>query len=222
MFGAVRRWALAAAGLRTPPDGTVTPTYPSSLLAEPPPARSWRRVGIVPWRRTRHRRHALTEVKGMNERPALGELGLSTGKKGLSGSCSSTACATVRPVPAVRPGAGARPARLLRQPGAGRPALHHRLALEGGFNGIVIQIGLAEKFYGLRRRGPADPQAERQDRHPLGRRGALAAATPASTTRSGWARTRSATRSTSARPRRTRTSRRLRRSARTRSGSACR
>jgi hypothetical protein len=61
-----------------------------------------------------------------------------------------------RPVPALRSGIGARPARLLRQaaasdffanPAASDPKYIVKLGVEGGFNGIVLQIGLAEKFY---------------------------------------------------------------------------
>ncbi|HEV2374572.1 MAG TPA: hypothetical protein VGS19_20715 [Streptosporangiaceae bacterium] len=39
------------------------------------------------------------------------------------------------------------PRDFFANPAAGDPAYIARLALEGGFNGIAIQIGLAEKFY---------------------------------------------------------------------------
>ena len=84
----------------------------------------------------------------MTQRPALAQLGLGAGRR--QGSPDPV---PARPrqrhcaVPAVRPGSGARPARLLRQSGRGDPRYIIRLALEGGFNGIAIQIGLAEKFY---------------------------------------------------------------------------
>ena len=91
-------------------------------------------------------------------------------------------------------------------PASKDPEYQFRLAAEAGYSAIACQIGMAEQVLPrLRRPGAADPQGQRQDRHPALRRGALAAATPRSRTRSGSAPTRSATRSTSARRARTRT-----------------
>lgn len=50
-------------------------------------------------------------------------------------------------LPVVRPGVRARPRDFFANPPAADPRYVIRLALEGGFNGIANQIGLAEKFY---------------------------------------------------------------------------
>ena len=99
----------------------------------------------------------------------LGELGLDAGKKTRLhrilyqyGLRNGTAL-----VPSLRPGPGARSARLLRQPPGRRPGVHrqarrrrrlqrHRPSGRPG----------GEVLLGLRGRGTADPEAEREDRHP--------------------------------------------------------
>ena len=87
-------------------------------------------------------------------------------------------------------------------PASKDPDYQFRLAAEAGYSAIACQIGMATKYYpDYAGRGAADPQGQRQDRHPALRRRALDPATPRSRTPSGSAPTPSATRSTSARPR---------------------
>ena len=146
----------------------------------------------------------------MNTRPTLSELGLEHRQEGPAAphpAIEHGLAQRHRALPALRPGTRARAAGLLRQPGGRRPALH-RPAGRGGRlqrHRRPDRPG-REVLLGLRRRGAAGPQAQRQDRHPVRRRGALAAARHASTTPCGSAPTRSATRSTSARRRRSATS----------------
>ena len=103
------------------------------------------------------------------------------------------------------------------------PDYQFSLAAEGGYSAIACQIGLADEVLPrLRRQRAADPQGQRQDRHPAVRRRRSRPATPRSRTRSGSAPTRSATRSTSAPRARTRTCCSSSRSARTATASACR
>src|SRR5262245_33185782 len=52
-----------------------------------------------------------------------------------------------RPVPPCDQGLEHGPRDFVANPAAGDPKYIVKLALEGGFNGIAIQIGLAEKFY---------------------------------------------------------------------------
>ena len=58
-------------------------------------------------------------------------------------------------------------------PASSDPRYIVKLALEGGFNGIALQIGLAGSLLGLCRRGAADPQAQRKDGHPAETSGTL-------------------------------------------------
>ena len=136
----------------------------------------------------------------MSTRPSLDQIGVSTGKKarlhrilyrhGLRNGTAiflpydqgwSTARGTSSP---TRP--PATPVHHQARAG-GRLQWHRHPDRPGG-----------EVLLGVCGRGPADPQAERQDRHPA-HRSAVAGRTPPWKTRSGWARTRSATRCTSAR-----------------------
>ena len=85
----------------------------------------------------------------MNARPALGHLGLSTGKKArlhriLRQHGLGNGTAMFLP---YDQGLEHGPRDFFANPEAGGPAYVIKLALEGGFNGIAIQIGLAEKFY---------------------------------------------------------------------------
>lgn len=114
------------------------------------------------------------------------------------------------------------PRDFFADPVAGDPKYIVKLALEGGFNGIAIQIGLAEKFYWdyagevpliLKLNGKTDIPADTR---------ALSPCTPPSRTRCGSARMRSATPSTSAHRPRTPTSPSTASYARTASDSVCR
>ena len=69
-------------------------------------------------------------------------------RPGCTGSCTSTACATARrcSCPTTRV-SSTDPRDFFANPAASDPRYIVRLAVEGGFNGIAIQIGLAEKFY---------------------------------------------------------------------------
>ena len=69
-------------------------------------------------------------------------------RPGCTGSCSSTACATARrcSCPTTRVSSTDR-GTSSPTPRPRDPRYIVRLAVEGGFNGIAIQIGLAEKFY---------------------------------------------------------------------------
>lgn len=82
-------------------------------------------------------------------RPSLSELGLSTGKKArlhriLSEHGLRNGTAIFLP---YDQGLEHGPRDFFANPAASNPKYVISLALEGGFNGIAIQIGLAEKFY---------------------------------------------------------------------------
>ncbi len=84
-----------------------------------------------------------------NSRPGLDRLGLSTGKKArlhkiLYRHGLENGTAIFLP---YDQGLEHGPRDFLANPVAGDPKYIIKLALEGGFNGIAIQIGLAEKFY---------------------------------------------------------------------------
>jgi len=85
----------------------------------------------------------------MRTRAALGELGLGTGKKTRlhrilfqHGLCNGTALFLP-----YDQGLEHGPRDFFANPAASDPRYIIKLAVEGGFNGIAIQIGLAEKFY---------------------------------------------------------------------------
>ncbi len=85
----------------------------------------------------------------MTTRPALSELGLSTGKKArlhriLYRHGLGNGTALFLP---YDQGLEHGPRDFFANPVAADPRYIIRLALDGGFNGIAIQIGLAEKFY---------------------------------------------------------------------------
>ena len=85
----------------------------------------------------------------MNARPALDQLGLSTGKKArlhriLHEHGLRNGTALFLP---YDQGLEHGPRDFFANPAAGDPKYILSLAVEGGFNGIAIQIGLAEKFY---------------------------------------------------------------------------
>ena len=85
----------------------------------------------------------------MTTRPALSELGLSTGKKArlhriLYKHGLGNGTAIFLP---YDQGLEHGPRDFFANPAAGDPRYIVKLAVEGGFNGIAIQIGLAEKFY---------------------------------------------------------------------------
>ncbi len=85
----------------------------------------------------------------MNVRPGLAELGLSTGKKArlhriLRQHGLGNGTAIFLP---YDQGLEHGPRDFYANPAACDPKYVIKLALEGGFNGIAIQIGLAEKFY---------------------------------------------------------------------------
>jgi class I fructose-bisphosphate aldolase len=85
----------------------------------------------------------------MAQRPALGELGLNTGKKArmhriLHKHGLGNGTALFLP---YDQGLEHGPRDFFANPAAGDPRYIVTLAVEGGFNGIAIQIGLAEKFY---------------------------------------------------------------------------
>ncbi|MGW7534951.1 class I fructose-bisphosphate aldolase [Amycolatopsis sp. NPDC054798] len=85
----------------------------------------------------------------MHSRPRLGELGLGTGKKArlhriLHDHGLRNGTAFFLP---YDQGLEHGPRDFFANPGAADPRYIVRLALEGGFNGIVLQVGLAEKFY---------------------------------------------------------------------------
>ncbi len=85
----------------------------------------------------------------MNTRPALDDLGLNTGKKArlyriLHRQGLGNGTAMFLP---YDQGLEHGPRDFFANPAAADPRYVIRLALEGGFNGIAIQIGLAEKFY---------------------------------------------------------------------------
>jgi class I fructose-bisphosphate aldolase len=85
----------------------------------------------------------------MNARPDLGQLGLSAGKKArlhriLYQHGLRNGTALFLP---YDQGLEHGPRDFFANPAASDPKYIIELALEGGFNGIAIQIGLAEKFY---------------------------------------------------------------------------
>lgn len=85
----------------------------------------------------------------MSTRPSLSRLGLDTGKKArlhriLHQHGLRNGTALFLP---YDQGFEHGPRDFFANPAAGDPKYVIRLALEGGFNGIVLQIGLAEKFY---------------------------------------------------------------------------
>jgi class I fructose-bisphosphate aldolase len=85
----------------------------------------------------------------MNSRPGLSQLGLGTGKKArlyriLFDHGLRNGTAVFLP---YDQGLEHGPRDFFANPAAGDPEYVIRLAVEGGFNGIAIQIGLAEKFY---------------------------------------------------------------------------
>jgi len=85
----------------------------------------------------------------MKSRPGLDQLGLSTGKKArlhriLYRHDLGNGTAIFSP---YDQGLEHGPRDFFANPPAGDPNYVIKLALEGGFNGIAIQIGLAEKFY---------------------------------------------------------------------------
>jgi fructose-bisphosphate aldolase, class I len=85
----------------------------------------------------------------MNARPGLGQLGLSAGKKArlhriLREHGLRNGTAIFLP---YDQGLEHGPRDFFANPAASDPKYIIGLALEGGFNGIAIQIGLAEKFY---------------------------------------------------------------------------
>lgn len=85
----------------------------------------------------------------MSTRPSLVQLGLSTGKKArlhriLHQHGLRNGTALFLP---YDQGLEHGPRDFFANPGASDPRYILRLAVEGGFNGIAIQIGLAEKFY---------------------------------------------------------------------------
>jgi class I fructose-bisphosphate aldolase len=82
-------------------------------------------------------------------RPALSELGLNTGKKArlhriLFKHGLGNGTAVFLP---YDQGLEHGPRDFFENPASGDPKYIVKLAVEGGFNGIAIQIGLAEKFY---------------------------------------------------------------------------
>jgi fructose-bisphosphate aldolase, class I len=85
----------------------------------------------------------------MSNRPILRQLGLSTGKKArlhriLHQHGLRNGTALFLP---YDQGLEHGPRDFFANPAAGDPRYIVKLAIEGGFNGIAIQIGLAEKFY---------------------------------------------------------------------------
>lgn len=85
----------------------------------------------------------------MRSRPGIGELGLSIGKKArlfgiLHQHGLGNGTALFLP---YDQGLEHGPRDFFANPAASDPKYIVRLAVEGGFNGIAIQIGLAEKFY---------------------------------------------------------------------------
>jgi class I fructose-bisphosphate aldolase len=85
----------------------------------------------------------------MTQRASLGDVGLGTGKKArlrriLFQHGLRNGTALFLP---YDQGLEHGPRDFFANPGAGDPRYIVRLAVEGGFNGIAVQIGLAEKFY---------------------------------------------------------------------------
>jgi class I fructose-bisphosphate aldolase len=89
------------------------------------------------------------EARMSDPRPALTELGLGTGKLArlnriLHGHGLRNGTALFLP---YDQGLEHGPRDFFANPSASDPRYVIRLALEGGFNGVVLQIGLAEKFF---------------------------------------------------------------------------
>jgi class I fructose-bisphosphate aldolase len=89
------------------------------------------------------------EVDFMSTRPPLAQLGLNSGKKArlhriLHQHGVRNGTAIFLP---YDQGLEHGPRDFFANPAAGDPRYIIRLAIEGGFNGIAVQIGLAEKFY---------------------------------------------------------------------------
>ena len=107
-----------------------------------------------------------------SNRPALAELGLSAGKRArlhriLFDHGPRNGTAMFLP---YDQGLEHGPRDFFANPAARDPRYIIGLALEGGFNGIVAADRPGrEVLLGVRRRGAARPQAQRQDRDPLGR-----------------------------------------------------
>src|ERR1019366_6767644 len=85
----------------------------------------------------------------MNARPDLGQLGLSAGKKArlhriLYQHGLRNGTALFLP---YDQGLEHGPRDFFANPAASDPAYISMLAVDGGFNGIALQVGLAEKFY---------------------------------------------------------------------------
>jgi class I fructose-bisphosphate aldolase len=85
----------------------------------------------------------------VTERPTISDLGLNAGKKARlfrilfqHGLCNGTALFL-----AYDQGLEHGPRDFFANPAAADPACISKLAVEAGFNGIVLNIGLAEKFY---------------------------------------------------------------------------
>ena len=86
---------------------------------------------------------------GTRHRPGLAELGLNTGKKArlhriLHQHGARNGTAIFLP---YDQGLEHGPRDFFANPDAGDPKYIVKLAVEGGFNGVAIQIGVAEKFY---------------------------------------------------------------------------
>lgn len=86
----------------------------------------------------------------MSTRPALGQTGLGIGKRTrlhrlLFQQGLRNGTALFLP---YDQGLEHGPRDFFANPDAGDPAYTIRLAIEGGFNAVVLQVGLAEKFYG--------------------------------------------------------------------------
>ena len=138
----------------------------------------------------------------MYPRPELNDLGLPPGQEGAADEHPVPARPRQRhsPVPAVRPGSRARPARLLRQPRSRRPALHHAAgASRAASTASSSRSGSPRSSSGstpARCRWSSSSTARPTSRRTPRR---SRRCTPRSPTPSGSAPTRSATRSTSAR-----------------------
>ena len=145
----------------------------------------------------------------MANRAHLDDLGLSTGKKArlhriLFEHGLRNGTALFLP---YDQGLEHGPADFFANPAACDPRYIIDLAVEGGFNGVVLQIGLAEKFYWeYAGEVPLVLKLNGKTEIPSDDAAALPGQRHASRRRSGSAPTPSATPSTSARPRRSRTS----------------
>lgn len=88
-------------------------------------------------------------TRGVTERPTISDLGLNPGKKARlfrilfqHGLCNGTALFL-----AYDQGLEHGPRDFFGNPAAADPACISKLAVEAGFNGIVMNSGLAERFY---------------------------------------------------------------------------